>query len=66
MEDNIDVHFARAFSGVSGERVIKYLRRITIERTLGVNVSDSELRTLEGQRAMVHQIENMILRGQGV
>ncbi len=65
MNNKIEFHFAHTFSGASGVAVLEYLRRITVERTLGANATDAELRTLEGQRALVHQIENMIQRGQG-
>ncbi len=55
--------FARAFSGDAGRVVLGHLRKMTIERTLGPNASDSELRWAEAQRALVHQIETLILRG---
>lgn len=62
---DIEIAYARAFSGAHGERVLSHLRQITIERVLGPNATDSELRALESQRFLVHQIENMILRGRG-
>lgn len=55
--------FARAFSGDAGRVVLGHLRKMTIERTLGPNASDSELRWAEAQRALVHQIETLVLRG---
>ena len=54
---------ARTFSSSSGAIVIEHLRRITIERTLGPNASEAELRTLEGMRSLVHQIEQLTSRG---
>ena len=42
---------------------MRHLRQITIERVLGANATDAELRGLEAQRALVHQIENLIERG---
>ncbi len=60
---DIELAYAKTFSGESGAIVISHLRRITIERTLGANATDAELRTLEGMRALVHQIESLILRG---
>lgn len=58
-------NYARCFGTPSGAQVLKHLRQITIERTLGVGASDSELRWLESQRAFVHQIESLISRGRG-
>lgn len=55
--------FARVFSGDAGRVVLGHLRKMTIERTLGPNASDSELRWAEAQRALVHQIETLVLRG---
>lgn len=60
---DIEQNYARAFSTGAGMAVLKHLRRITIERVLGANATDAELRGLEAQRALVHQIENLIERG---
>ena len=62
---DIEIAYARTFSGMHGERVLSHLRQITIERVLGPNASESELRFLEAQRFLVRQIENMISRGRG-
>ncbi|MBO4582473.1 MAG: hypothetical protein J5714_00245 [Alphaproteobacteria bacterium] len=61
--EKIAHEYARTFSGASGRAVIEHLRKITIERTLGAHATDAELRTLEGARALVHQIETLIERG---
>ena len=63
MSENIEHDYARTFCTLSGARVIAHLRKITIERVLGANATDAELRGVEAQRALVHQIENMIDRG---
>ena len=65
MSDNAHIarDYARTFSGASGRAVIAHLRAMTIERWLGADATDAQLRTLEGQRALVHQIEQMITRG---
>ena len=60
---DIEQNYTRTLSTSAGAAVLSHLRRITIERVLGPNASDSELRGLEAQRALVHQIENMIERG---
>ena len=41
------------------------MRKITIERILGQNATDNELRWAEANRAFVRQIESMIARGKG-
>ena len=61
--NEIDQNYARTFSTASGAAVLQHLRRMTIERVLGPNASDAELRSLESQRALVHLIENMTSRG---
>ena len=61
--NEIEQNYARTFSTASGAAVLQHLRRMTIERVLGPNASDAELRGLDSQRAEVHMIENMISRG---
>ena len=60
---DLEQNYARTFSTAAGVAVLKHLRKITVERVLGPNATDSELRGLEAQRALVHQIEIMIQRG---
>ncbi|MBQ7949822.1 MAG: hypothetical protein IKA73_00035 [Alphaproteobacteria bacterium] len=57
--ENISKNYARTFSTPSGRAVLAHLRKITIERVLGPNATESQLRSLESQRALVHQIENL-------
>ncbi|MDR0967682.1 MAG: hypothetical protein LBL75_02520 [Rickettsiales bacterium] len=57
-------NYARCFGTSAGAVVLEHLREITIERFLGADASDAQLRGLEANRALVHQIENMIKRGQ--
>ena len=61
--EKIAHEYARTFSGASGRAVIEHLRKITIDRVLGPHATDGELRTLEGARGLVHQIETLIERG---
>lgn len=63
---DIAQNYTRCFSSPSGAAVLSHLRQITIERPLGPTVSDAQLRWVEAQRALVHQIESLILQGQGV
>jgi len=62
MQD-IEKQYARTFNTPSGKAVLQHLRKITLERTLGPNATDNELRWTEANRAFVHQIENMITHG---
>ena len=55
----IEKHFVRTFNTPSGRAVLGHLRKITIERTLGANATDAELRWGAAQSALVHQIERM-------
>lgn len=59
----IEKQYARTFTSVSGKQVLTHLRSITIERILGQNVSNEDLRWWAAQNALVHQIENLIKRG---
>ena len=45
------------FRTPTGKAVMSYLRSITIESVSGANISDAELRHLEGQRYLVGLIE---------
>ena len=62
---DISLNYAHCFGTPSGRAVLDHLRKITIERTLGANASDGELRWAESQRALVRQIESQIARGRG-
>ena len=60
---DIEKYYARVFKSPDGKIVLSHLRQITIERVLGADASDALLRTIEGQRTLVHQIEQLIQRG---
>ncbi|MDR0319135.1 MAG: hypothetical protein LBH81_00125 [Rickettsiales bacterium] len=59
----MEKNYAQCFATHSGAQVLKHLRSITIERYLGPDATEAQLRGLEAQRALVHQIEAMIERG---
>lgn len=61
--ERTEIAYARTFGCASGAIVLEHLRKITIERVLGPNASEPELRSIEAQRALVHQIEQLVLRG---
>lgn len=54
---------ARCFRGADGEKVLAYLRAITLERALGPSAPDTLLRHLEGQRQLVAQLILLVQRG---
>ena len=60
---DIEKNFVRTFSTPSGMVVLEHLRKMTVERTLGPNASDAELRWIESQRALVRQIERLSMGG---
>jgi hypothetical protein len=57
--------FARCFAGADGQRVVGYLRRITVERRTRPDIDAASLRHLEGQRWLVGHIAALIARGGG-
>ena len=61
--NEIEKQYARTFATPAGKQVLEHLRNITIERILGQNVTNDELRWWAAQNALVHQIENFIKRG---
>lgn len=63
MKNDIAKQYTRCFCTPAGAEVLKHLREITVGRFLGANATDAELRTLEGQRALVCQIEMLVARG---
>ncbi|MCL1785555.1 MAG: hypothetical protein FWG39_00180 [Alphaproteobacteria bacterium] len=60
---DIEKSYTRAFGTADGARVLEHIREITVMRFLGPDATDNQLRHLEGQRALVRQIENLIERG---
>ncbi len=55
---SLDVH--SLFKTPTGQSVLKYLRKITIETVNGPNVNDATLRHLEGQRYVYAILERRI------
>lgn len=55
--------FARCLSGPDGERVMRHLERVMLDRRLPPQASDAQLRHLEGQRHAVAYIATMVARG---
>lgn len=63
MNEEIKLDFARCFQGISGQKVLAYLREMTIERTVAAQTPSNVLYYREGQKALVKQIEMMIKKG---
>jgi len=54
---------ARCFRGRDGERILAYLRAMTLDRALGPGAPDTLLRHVEGQRQLVAHITALVERG---
>jgi hypothetical protein len=61
VSDPGEVHnaFIRTFASDAGRQVLTALRRATIERRLPPDAPEALLRFVEGQRALVAQIERL-------
>lgn len=62
MQD-IEKQYARTFATNSGKQVLAHLRSITVERIVGPNISNEDLRWWAAQNALIHHIENLIKKG---
>jgi len=56
--NEISACFKRCLSNNDGEKILKYLSQMTLERAMPSSASDGELRYLEGQRYIVKLILN--------
>ena len=65
-DKRVSLDIAALFVSPTGDSVLKYLRSITIEAVNGPNVTDAELRHMEGQRYIVGLLERRIKHGQKV
>lgn len=61
--DTLSRAAARVFSGADGEQLARYLRAVTLERALGPDATEAQLRHLEGQRQLVRHILALAERG---
>jgi len=60
---DLEKNFVRTFNTPSGSKVLEHLRKITVERALGPNASDAELRWVAAQCALFRQIEHLSTGG---
>ena len=52
----IEKNYFKCFKTPAGEQVLAHLKSITIDRFLGANATEAELRSLEAGRALVNMI----------
>lgn len=55
--------YARCFGSPEGQKVLKHMRAITLERAYGPNTPAQVLRHIEGQRQLVGYITGLAQRG---
>lgn len=63
LDEQISQNFLALFESPTGKEVLRYLRSITIEMVSGPNITDAELRHIEGQRYLVGLMERRIQHG---
>lgn len=56
--------FAACFNTPAGKKVLEYLEQTTIRQPTPPDISDDELRGLEGSRRLVFTILNFIKQGE--
>ena len=66
LDEIISKNILSLFNTPNGIEVLKYLKSVTIEAVSGSNISDAELRHLEGQRYIVALIVKRINHGQRI
>ncbi len=62
-ETELNSLFLNVLNTKNGQKLMHYLKSITIEAVAGSEVSDATLRHLEGQRYMVGLIQRRINKG---
>lgn len=62
-ETRLNFVFESVFKTDAGADILKYLRMITIEAVAGAEISDNQLRHIEGQRYIVGLIQRRLNKG---
>ena len=62
-EENLNTLFYALFNPPGGAEVLKHLKALTLEAVAGPEISDSQLRHLEGQRYLVGLIQRRVNKG---
>ena len=65
-DEKISKVIESVFKTPNGKEMLQYLKSITIEAISGANISDAELRHLEGQRYLVALIVKRINHAQRI
>ena len=62
-EENLNALFYALFNTPGGAEVLKHLKALTLEAVAGPEISDQQLRHLEGQRYLVGLIQRRHNKG---
>tara|TARA_R100001126_G_C4847209_1_gene160093 strand:+ start:733 stop:1020 length:288 start_codon:yes stop_codon:yes gene_type:complete len=62
-EENLNTLFYKMFNTPGGSEILKHLKSLTLEAVAGPEISDSQLRHLEGQRYLVGLIQRRVNKG---
>ena len=62
-QKNIKRIFTRTFGTEDGKKALAYLQYMTFHRSFGSEVSDEQLRHIEGQRSIVSTILKFVEQG---
>lgn len=62
-EVELDLAFARALDNPNGQKILRYLRSITLDAVAPPGVANEALQRLEGMRWIVSVIVNRVERG---
>jgi len=63
--NDLERTFARVFLSDDGKKILTYLQKITMHKTLGPHAEETQLRYLEGQRSIVSTIIRLVNRRRG-
>ena len=64
-EENLNTLCFGVFNTVSGKEILKYLKSLTLDAVAGPEISNEQLRHLEGQRYIVGLLQRRINKGTG-
>ena len=62
-EENLNTLFYKMFTTSGGSEILKYLKSLTLEAVAGPEISNEQLRHLEGQRYIVGLLQRRINKG---
>tara|TARA_B100000959_G_scaffold278937_2_gene338226 strand:- start:277 stop:564 length:288 start_codon:yes stop_codon:yes gene_type:complete len=63
VEENLNTLFYKMFNTAGGSEILKHLKSLTLEAVAGPEISDQQLRHLEGQRYLVGLIQRRVNKG---